>query len=492
MRKRKGAVPVIATMLLLTIVAAAALVVYGYVSGASVLPDSDQHTGKMLEKLKTVEVKGYDDGQIRVYIMNTGSVDSVVDVFYVNDFNGNPIFTIPVNAEIAVGETKEFIFDTFVIGNGPWSWYEIMAVTERSNKVRANLFAFYSGAYELGPRPGEFESDSGWFVSNVTQNGVPVDPGVLPDLIDNITYIDENNFNQSTGDVETRNTPHPISSFEYNTSSTKFDDPMTDPIEWLETAEGTPEVFDYQVHLDPVTGFRWVKFQMTGNTGNMKYPMLNFEAVFYINPSNWAAREINGSIQFYDWVAQKYVTTGNGFFTYTKGNLTGGANNYWNLTTGSFPRGNLINEQGEWKVLFNYSTNRNTEFKLDYIAVTENNTYTNDIETVFAYDLNGINQTKVTRILFSMTGIFPEEASFYWFSVYNFDERRWDYLGTILGSASPQTATFEVVLPQCQSVISDSPDPGIIEARISPGEEITQPIEIQIDQAKMILRQLTG
>jgi hypothetical protein len=48
------------------------LIVYAYVSGETVLPDTNQQVGRMLEKLKTVEVKAYRDGQFQVFIMNTG------------------------------------------------------------------------------------------------------------------------------------------------------------------------------------------------------------------------------------------------------------------------------------------------------------------------------------------------------------------------------------------------------------------------------------
>jgi hypothetical protein len=480
MRQRKGVVPVIATMLLLIITSATVLVLYSYVSGTTVLPDSDQQAGKMLEKLKTVEVKGYADGHYSVFIMNTGDINSTIDTFYVKDFTGNTLVAVPVNVPIAVGETKEFVFDPYLVGQSPWAWYEVVGVTNRANKVTTNLYGYITGASELGEAPSANEYDYAYNVFNVTIDNIPTASANLP----NLTAIDGNYYSFLAENWTNSFVSFPTSALEYDINSgiyhTKSD------VSNLNDLSGEPYVLLYNVKTNGSNCFASGIF--SGNTANNKYPQIMLTFIFDVQGSVWD--QLTGTIQFYDWSSNEYVTSGNGFYTLNGSTLPyavppaqSGFKNFTVILDASA----LIGENGEWRVLVNITTSNPTTIKLDYFTVKEWVDSPHMFETIFWYQANNvIDENNVTNVLFSMTGIFPSSSS-YWFMVWNFDKNGWYALGQFQGTSDVQTVIFQIDWP-CSSYIQNGTKN--VEVKVLPTQPLPSSELIRIDQTRLIIRQI--
>jgi hypothetical protein len=479
---RKGAVPVIATMLLLTIVVASALVVYAYVSGATVLPDAGQHTGKMLEKLKTVEVKGFADGHFNVSIMNTGSVDSVIDVFYVHDFLGNTLTSIPVNVAIAVGETKQFIFDPFLVGQSPWSWYKIIAVTDRANKVTTNLYGFYSGAYELGAGPGENEYDYSYGAFYVTIDGAQVAP---PNL-ENLTAIDGTTFAYPASNWTNAVVTYPSGAYDLDIVSGQYITHAED-IDRLSNF-GSSTVLLFNIH----DVYYFMSSIFNGTVRNVGYPELKVTFIFDMQNSGWT--DLSGSFQFYDFGNGQYVSSGNGYFQFNGSSLPiARTNGYpsappgYRLVEFTVDATDLISNNGNWSVLLNMTSGGQDVVKLDYFSVTETVSYAYSFETELWYRaIEVTDENNVTQIMFTTTGTFPSGAN-YTFRAYDFDAGAYSLLGTIVGSPLAQTWIFTID-DSCSRYIDDSTNN--VRVLIMPMNDLPESEHIHIDQARMILRQV--
>jgi len=476
-------VPVIATALLLIVAMSAALVVYAYVSGATVVPDTDQHVGKMLEKLKTVEVKGSPNGDFKVSIMNVGTNDAVIDMFYVKDFDGNTIAVVPVTVPIGVGETETFLFDSWVLGNGPWSWYEIYGVTQRGNTVRANLFSFLSAAYELGDRPSGNEQDYLCGVENVTIDNIPTPPANLP----NLTAIDNNYFGFPATNWNYTGVSFPTSVFEFDMDDGIYH--SKGDVSYLADLTGEPYVLLYNTKVDDTTSFTSGNF--SGNTGNYKYPKIIITFIFYVQPSRWA--ELSGTVQFFDWSANEYATSGDGYATFDGDTLPYGippAQSGFKNFTMEIDKGAWVDSDGKWNVLVNITTNNPTTVKLDYFTVQEKVDYIHGFETVFWYSVSSdIDENNVTDILLTTTGSFPSSIAGYWYQVFNFDTGVWDDLGTFQGTSSDQTIFYDIN-GDCGKYIDDSTK--VIKARIMPMEDLPDAEMLNIDQTRAIIRQVVS
>lgn len=466
--------PVIATVLLLAIITATVLVVYSYVSGATILPDTGQHTGKMLEKLKPVQAQGWADGRFYLYFMNTGSVDSVVDMCYVKDFNGNNLIAIPFNTSVAVGETAAFAFDPWKYGTSPWDWYEITAVTDRGNKYTANLYGFFSGGYELGKGPGENELDKVFSVSKV--NGTSTYPSGLSTLVS----IDGIYFNFNSTYLTSKYTSKCTDSYYFDMSSGNWKN--KDPIPALWKAD--KDTINYEVKL--ANGTTYVLANFSGQTLNLKYPRIGMNFTFFTQSS----LNFNITVQFFDWNRNAYAIAGqNGYRILNQSNLfsaTDVGNNYYNVTV-EFDANGLIGPHGEWSVLLYIATNETPQpnYKFDYFSVSELANYINSFETLFWYNID-VPKENVTNMLFTTTGIFPSSSSKYRFSIFDFDYGCFYYLGDVAGSSSVQTAIFEVT-QLCSHYIDNSLQ---VCLRIMPIDDLPSLAEIKIDQTRLIVRQI--
>jgi len=484
MKRSRGAVPVIATMLLLIIVSATVLVIYSYVSGSTVLPDSDKQVGRMLEKLKTVEVKGYADGHYSIFIMNTGDVDSVIDTFYVKNFTGNTLLAIPVNAPLAVGETKEFIFDPYLVGQEPWSWYEILGVTDRGNKVQTNLYGFYTGAYEIGDWPENGEIDTKFDVFDVTINGTSTPLSNLP----NMTAIDGNYFGYLANNWSSVITTNPSGVFDFDLNASynpHYDKSYGYDLFHL-TDFGSSTVLHFNIQSQG--GNYFLSSIFNGTSTMLRYPTIAVTFVFDLEGSGWST--LNGSIQFFDYSHNEYVTSANGYFKFVDGTTLDDADHppassgYKNITVVA-DAANLLGDHGEWSIMLNMSNEDNNNLKLDYFAVIEITENAAPFNTIFWYNVAGINENNVIQIIFSTTGIFPTSGVGYEFVAYNFDDNSWDTLGAFQGSYSIQTCVLEVS-SSCSSYIGTD----AILTRIIPLQDLPSTDMVYIDQSRIIIREV--
>jgi len=478
-------------MLLLTIVVGTILVVYAYVSGATILPDTDEHVNKMLEKLKTTEVKGYLDGHFDVYITNTGSVDSVIDMFYVKDFLGGTLTAKEVTAPIAVGDTEEFLFDPYLVGQSPWSWYEIVGVTNRGNKFTVNLYGFYSGAYELGEGPHEYTAPNGskvvevdylYNVNDVTIDGIPASPSDLQ----NLTSIDGSYFGFPATNWTDAVGSFPIAGYELDFNSNAY----TTHGENINDLRNFGSSMVWHFNMHPGTGIYELSAIFNGSTPNMKYPKLTVTFIFDLQNSGYST--LNGTLQFYNWTSNQFVTSGTGFVKFNGSSIAfatspPAVSGYRNLTL-EVNSQDVLGPDGEWKFIISMTNTGNDNVKLDYLEVKEQAIYIHSFETLFWYSASNVAyEENVTQLTFSVTGLFPTSAPSYWYAVYNFDAKKWYYLGEFLGSDSRVTHAYQLT-DSCASFIENGTKNVL--ARIFPSADLPSLQMIYVDQSRLIIRQL--
>ena len=481
MRSAKGVTPIIATILLVSIATATATVVYSYMGGISVLPEAEPLASSMLESLKTVGVKGSSNGIFDVYIMNVGNIDSVIDVFYVKDFTGVTVATIPVNVSIAIGQIVDFQLDTYLYGDGPWSWYEIRGITARGNRFDMNLFASQSGAQAIGELP-EGETDSLYPVVRVIVNGTDV---TTDGILQNLTYVDGKFFDVMTGKLVFNEVSSPATAVEFDFDAGSYNIYHYD-VDNLRYAEGIPNsanVVKVNLHnVDSGSG-SMMSITFSGSTSNSRYSSLVLSFGFDMNTA--AFNGMNGTVQFWDWNTNQYVISGNGYWAFNSDDI------YWD-TYGSNMRnfsvimdlGALTSPNGEWSIMLNLSTNKkNVEIKFDYLHVKEVIENVNGIDTLFCYQLVGIDESAVTKLLFSTTGIFSANSD-YNMAVFNFDTQSWNYFNVIKGSSELQTVALEVS-SSCASYINST---NFVIIKISPIQGSTSVETIFTDQSRLIVR----
>ncbi len=485
MRSRKGVTPVIATILLISIATATATVIYSCMSDTSALPEAEPLASSMLESLKTVGVKGSSNGIFDVYVMNIGDIESVVDVLYVKDFTGAAVATIPVNVSIAVGQIVDFQLDSYLYGNGPWSWYEIQGVTARGNKFDMSLFASQSGAQAIGELP-EGETDSLYPVVRVIVNGTDVTTG---EVLQNLTYVDGQFFDVTTGKLvfDEASSPATAVGFDFETGAYNIN-PNGD-VANLRYAEGNPSsnnVISINVHGDSSGSMMSANF--SGITSNYRYSALVLSFGFELNPNDF--NSMNGTVQFWDWSKNQYVTSGNGYWEFDSSSIywvSYGQNNKWHNFTVTMDLGSLIGPNGEWSLILNISTSNNNlnALKFDYLHVKEVTENVNGIDTLFCYQLVGIDESVVTKLLFSTTGIFSANSD-YNMAVFNFDTQSWNYFSVIKGSSELQTVAIEVT-SSCSSYINST---NFVIIKISPIQGSNSVETIFTDQSRLIVRTL--
>ena len=105
---KKGVSPIIATLLLIVIAVAAAVVTYSFVMGfigTSTNPSGQQ--GQLTYDAYTLRAGGAAQGNLTVYIRNTGSKSVTIQNCYFNGVNASTIIPIASsNLTIAPGEVK--------------------------------------------------------------------------------------------------------------------------------------------------------------------------------------------------------------------------------------------------------------------------------------------------------------------------------------------------------------------------------------------------
>jgi len=104
---KKGVSPIIATLLLIVIAVAAAVVTYSFVMGfigTSTNPSGQQ--GQLTYDAYTLRAGGAAQGNLTVYIRNTGSKSVTIQNCYFNGVNASTIIAPGSNLTIAPGEVK--------------------------------------------------------------------------------------------------------------------------------------------------------------------------------------------------------------------------------------------------------------------------------------------------------------------------------------------------------------------------------------------------
>jgi len=149
--------------------------------------------------------------------------------------------------------------------------------------------------------------------------------------------------------------------------------------------------------------------------------------------------------------------------------------------------GSLIGPNGEWSLILNISTSNNNlnALKFDYLHVKEVTENVNGIDTLFCYQLVGIDESVVTKLLFSTTGIFSANSD-YNMAVFNFDTQSWNYFSVIKGSSELQTVAIEVT-SSCSSYINST---NFVIIKISPIQGSNSVETIFTDQSRLIVRTL--
>ncbi|MDD1775789.1 MAG: hypothetical protein LUP94_00375, partial [Candidatus Methanomethylicus sp.] len=422
----RGVSPVVATLLLVMIVVAAAFVIMGIVRSDMFSPNTGYQVNKDLENLKTVQVKALQDDTFRIYVLNKGGVDIVIDRLYMKDGFGNVVAVVTVgNVTVKVDQIKEIYVDGY--GLDSWKWFDITFVTERGNQFNAELYGKLGANFPYNPYFNM--SEYLFYVSRVTVNDMIVNNS---QVYQNLSRIDGSTYNlASQYMVDLGNVSTPASSYEYDFGEGQYATPKNN-IAGLAYPDGLSNYIQYETKVDPA-GVCSLSAQFNGKTGNYKYPYMMLTFIFDMNTARLPS--MRGTVQFYDWVLNAYVNSGNGFLWFDQNNATLTSYIFQNFTT-MIEKGNLLGPNGEWSMVINMTTDNPTVMKWDYIAVTEMLIYFNGIETILHYNVsaNVNDAARVMKLTFSTTGIFPLATSSYWFSVYNFNTNQWQYLGLIVGS----------------------------------------------------------
>ncbi|MEM4657960.1 MAG: hypothetical protein QXX77_06005, partial [Candidatus Methanosuratincola sp.] len=94
----------------------------------------------------------------------------------------------------------------------------------------------------------------------------------------------------------------------------------------------------------------------------------------------------------------------------------------------------------------------------------------------------------VTKMIFSVTGIFPSNTS-YWFNVFNYSpsnpsDKHWQILGTISGSQQTKTWIFTISGENCMDFIDEN---GIVKTWMFPVDDLPEGATVFLDQAKLLV-----
>ena len=481
--KSRGTTPMVATLLLFVIVVSAGAIIFAAVQTNVLGPDTGSQVSRDLESFKTVQVKAFRDGTVQIFVLNRGSIDGIIDKIYVKDANGSIISTVSTNRSVKVNEIQPIFLDSSALT--PWNWFEITCVTKRGNSFTAELYGSNGGfifTNDLISKPGLNELWLRFNVSKITVNGVNyTDPFQLNNLIE----IDEKTYNVSTKSAQYLGYGDsiPATYYDFDTDTGWYAGPKN-------TAGALDQVDNDFVHLIEKTNF--ISGVFGGKVSNVFYSPLNLTFAFFLNTNRMDTMQ--GTLQFWDWKANAYVDSGNGYWAFVKTNGKDVGNNYWQFTSivDNDPIGRLVSKEGEWKVRINVTSAKdNLNNKFNYLALTEAYTYNNGIETIFYYNVSSkvANPMNVSELVFSTTGIFPIDSLTYYFDVYNYHDAVWENVGLISGNSNKQTFVVELVntTVNCADYISPSK---MLRTRILPANDLPLGTTVYIDQAKLMLRML--
>jgi len=462
-------------MVIVAVAAGAAILTI--VSSSVTSADSTNEANRILEDLKIVQVTVGEDKTTRIFVINRGSVDSKVDRFYIKDYDGNLVAVIPVNQTVKVNEIKDCIVDA--AGMDVWSWYEITGVTERGNKILSKVSGnpFTNDAL---PPPGPNAHEYVFRVSNITVNGVPVtDQSVFTSLlaIDNDTYAIPSKelgflgYNDSMAVVY------------YDLQGETLEGPKFAGIEAL-SAYNDGNYLHVVTNNLPDSSLSSTIFNGTVQNPNYDRLLLNFS--FSLQNGQFP---VNCTVEFFNWETGDYSRPGsNGYWE----RLNMDNSNYSGSYNFSIPMKleSIVSDGGNWSLRINITagTKGNINIKYDYLALVLKNKYSNGIETLLYYNVSQHvkDPANVTKMIFSVTGIFPDS---FWFDAFNYShaapaEKHWEILGVIEGSGSSKTWIFTVSGTECSDFIDNT---GIVITRMLPVDDLPSGTVIQLDQAKLLI-----
>ncbi|MCC5999209.1 MAG: hypothetical protein LM573_09030 [Thermofilum sp.] len=131
--KRTGVSPVIATLLLIVIAVAAAVLAYLWIIGYQGTLTQQASTAQLQERIK-IEAVQYSSGTLTVYVRNIGDVAVTVDNLYVYDHTGTVIASGDVNISLDPGSVNS---GTVSVTGGLTSGetYTVKAVTTKGTEA---------------------------------------------------------------------------------------------------------------------------------------------------------------------------------------------------------------------------------------------------------------------------------------------------------------------------------------------------------------------
>jgi archaeal type IV pilus assembly protein PilA len=142
---KKGISPVVATLLLIAIAVAAAIVSYAWIMSMIKTQGSAAQTGIRLEVVKFTNATINGKELVNVTIRNVGSVGTKIQTMYVTYSDTTYSQDYTVNNTIAVGKTREISFGSDELPSG-FSWdyseaYDIKIVTDNGFTVEGTFYA---------------------------------------------------------------------------------------------------------------------------------------------------------------------------------------------------------------------------------------------------------------------------------------------------------------------------------------------------------------
>jgi flagellin-like protein len=131
--KRAGVSPVIATLLLIVIAVAAAVLAYIWIIGYQGTLTQQASTAQLQERIK-IEAVQYTDGNLTVYVRNIGDVKVNVTALYVYDPSGT-ILQAKTDANIINLTPGSINFDSISVTLTSGTTYTVKAVTSKGTEA---------------------------------------------------------------------------------------------------------------------------------------------------------------------------------------------------------------------------------------------------------------------------------------------------------------------------------------------------------------------
>ena len=133
-RNRKGISPVIATLLLIVISVAAAVMTYIWLTRYMGTLQSQAGTSQLQERVKIegVKISEKDDKITKIYVRNIGDVEVTIDAVYLIDSSGNILYKD--DATLPLSPTDDNVLTVELTGLVEGKTYTVKIVTTRGTE----------------------------------------------------------------------------------------------------------------------------------------------------------------------------------------------------------------------------------------------------------------------------------------------------------------------------------------------------------------------